>query len=121
MSGLGDRLPGARPKVPAMEAAARRHDTVRMPNHPCQEQEWGIGQSAYAILCLLLLGFGWQTFTDFISRGICVMFVVIIYSQLSSGTWNQNARELRRQSDREGGAALRQAYRGFKKKFNRRS
>ena len=69
---------------------------------------WTNGQLAYGACCVFLLCYGWHAFRDnFIGRGVCLLFVVIIYFQLSTGTWNQNARQLRRRSDQEGREALR--------------
>jgi hypothetical protein len=77
----------------------------------------GYGELAYGVLSIFLLCYGWHAFQDFISRGICLLFVVIVYFQLITGTWNQNARELRRRSDQQGAQAMRKVRSRLARRF----
>ena len=64
------------------------------------------GELTYAMACTLIIGVVWLARKDIITRGVLLLFAVIIYMQISTGTWNQNARELRRKTDRQGKEAL---------------
>ena len=75
------------------------------------------GELTYAMACSLIIGVVWIARKDIITRGVLMLFAVIIYMQISTGTWNQDARELRRRTDRQGKEALKRLWRKTMRMF----